>query len=212
MRHASRLLLTASGIHDAPPLCARLAEKWHGCQSVAIIVTASREHKAYSKHAVATGEQFSRFGFASVDFVDVELEPAETLRGYDVVYIVGGHPYHLMHHLNRSGASDLLRQAVSSNETFLIGSSAGAVVCGQDLRIVAAFDPDLADGYDEALPGIGTTPFTVLPHANRWHERFSDLETRVADFTRQTGQTVELLNDGAALFVASDGTITERHG
>ncbi len=200
MSRSSNLLLTSSGIHDSPTLLPALEARVAGLHTAAIITTASREHKEQSKHAVATREALHGLGFGRVDFVDVEFENPEILKRHHVVYIVGGHPFYLMHHLRRSGADAILRNISEAGETLIIGSSAGAVVLGPNLRIVEAFDPDLAIGYED-FTGVGIVPFTILPHVNRWREKLPDLEQRLRSFTADTGLQVELLGDGESLFI-----------
>lgn len=207
MRPATNLLLLSSGI-DSP--CIRPAlPGWVGASRSAVIVTtASREHKERSKHAVATRINFLSLGLEQVDFVDVEFEDASPLFRYDVVYIVGGHPFYLMHHLRLSGADAVLREINARGQALIIGSSAGAVVLGPDLRIVEAFDPELATGYED-FTGIGLVPFTILPHTNRWRERLPDFDERIQAFTGGTGLTLKMIDDGEALSAGVDGVPTE---
>jgi hypothetical protein len=73
---------------------------------------------------------------------------------------------------------------------------------------VAAFDPDIADGY-ENLAGVGLLPFTILPHVNRWEERLPDLKDKLDAFAADTGLQVKTIRDGDAVFVHPDGTLTE---
>ena len=207
MSHRANLLLTSSGI-DTPDVLPSVRERLKGSDSAVLVTTASREHKAKSKHAVATRHCLLGLGLEQVDFLDVEFEDASDLLHYDVVYIVGGHPFHLMHHLARSGAAGILHEIRADGRALIIGSSAGAVVLGPDLRIVAAFDPDLADGY-ENIAGVGLLPFTILPHVNRWEERVPDLKDKLNAFAADTGLQVKTMRDGEGLFVGRDETIEE---
>ncbi len=205
MNQSSNLLLTSSGI-DTPWVRSALSERIVGlyAKSAVIVTTASREHKEKSKHAIATRETFLALGLETVDYLDVEFEDATNLLTYDVVYVVGGHPFYLLHHLNLSGAGTILREIHAQNRAVIVGSSAGAVVLGPDLRIVATFDPDLSTSYG-SLAGIGLVPFTVLPHVNRWQERLPDLVARLHTFTRKTELRVETIRDGEALQIGADG-------
>lgn len=92
MDHKSDLLLTASGI-NSPCVRSAFMDRLGNSRSAGIVTTASREHKERSKHAVATRDTFLELGLPQVDFIDVEFEDASVLLRYDVVYIVGGHPF-----------------------------------------------------------------------------------------------------------------------
>lgn len=207
MRYASNLLLTSSGI-DSPCVRPAFLDAIKGCESAVIVPTASREYKEKNKHAVATHNTLLSIGLKQVDFLDVEFENASNLFGYDVIYIVGGHPFYLMHHLRLSGADAILREINTQGKAFITGSSAGAVVLGPDLRIVKAFDPDLSEGYED-FAGIGLLPFTILPHVNRWEEKLPNLTERLKTFSDETNLPVKIIRDHEALLIDSKGRLIE---
>ena len=207
MKLISNLLLTSSGIATTS-LLEPVRERIDGYSSAVIVTTASQEHKEKSKHAIATRISLLALGLEQVDFLDVEFEDASKLLNYDVIYIVGGHPCYLMHHIMRSGAGSILREINAAGRAFIIGSSAGAVVLGPDLMIVEAFDSDLANGYGK-LEGVGLFPFTILPHVNRWEEKLPNLNEKLKTFAEDTGLRVELICDGEGVFVGLDGTVVE---
>ncbi len=204
-KRESNLLLTSSGI-DTPNVLPSVRTRIDGYSSAVIVTTASREYKEKNKHAITARASLLALGLEQVNFIDVEFEEASGLLRYDVIYIVGGDPFYLMHHLTRSGADRILREINAAGRAFVVGSSAGAVVLGPDLRIVEAFDPDLASGYTNSK-GVGLFPFTILPHANRWEERLSNLEDKLKTFAEDTGLRVELIRDGDGAFVGLDGTV-----
>lgn len=206
-RYASNLLLTSSGI-DSSCIRPAFSRSINGCASAVIVTTASREYKEKSKHAVATYNTFLSLGLKQVDFLDVEFENASNLFVYDVIYIVGGHPFYLMHHLRLSGADAILREINTQGKAFITGSSAGAVVLGPDLRIVKAFDPDLSESYED-FAGIGLLPFTILPHVNRWEEKILNLDERLKAFSDDTSLPVKTIRDHEALLIDSEGRLTE---
>lgn len=201
------ILLTSTGF-ATPAVRAAFMAAGAGLPAMtraAVVTTASREYKERNRHAVAARDALRGFGIPEVDFVDVEFEDAARLRDYGLVYINGGDPLYLRHHLRRSGADAVLRQGTTRG-ALVVGTSAGAVALGPDLRIVPAFDPVLADGNDGDLIGVGLVPFTVLPHANRWRARLPELAERLRDFAAETGLRVEPLEDSEALLVGTAGT------
>jgi dipeptidase E len=203
------VLLSATGLTSPAARKAFLDVLGDGSSfsTAAIVTTASREFKERNKHAVAARDALLGFGIGRVKFVDVEFEDAALLRGCGVIYVNGGDPLYLMRHLRRSGADAVLREIVATQSALVIGTSAGAVVLGPDLRIVPAFDPELARDHEwgDDLTGVGLVPFTVLPHANRWGDKLPDLNGQLRRFAQETGLMVEPIRDGEALLVGGSG-------
>lgn len=107
-----------------------------------------------------------RFACMGIDvhMVNVAREPYETISGElrlaDAIYVCGGNTFHLMHHLNASGASVLIRNKVARGALY-IGESAGAVAASPDVGYIAAMDDDRIAGYTQ---GLALTRYRVIPH------------------------------------------------
>ena len=105
---------------------------------ISIITTASINEKSNNEFALKVLRDFHEMGIKNVRFVDIEFEEPNTLRQSDVIYLNGGNPFYLLHHLKRSGADTIIREFVE-NGGLLIGVSTSSIVLGPDIKIVLAF-------------------------------------------------------------------------
>ena len=152
--------------------------------------------KERNKHAVATEQRLAADGFGRVEFLDVEHEDPTGLRGFDVVFINGGNPFHLLHHLRESGADRILRELVEAG-TPVVAASAGAMVLGPDLSLAAWFTPEMnALGLTD-LRALRLVRVMVYPHFGR---READ-EEEIRAYERCSGNGVTRLADSQALWV-----------
>lgn len=71
-----------------------------------------------------------------------ELDP-----DHDVVFVLGGNTFDLLHHLQSRGALDLAREHVARGGVFY-GGSAGAVLAGADIAVAGFADPNDAGVTD----------------------------------------------------------------
>lgn len=192
------LLLTASGFqqpHIYAAFLSMLEREPPGC-SVAIITTASAEWKERNKHAVATKELLDHDGFSRVEYVDVEHEDAGLLRDFDAVFINGGNPFYLLHHLDESGARQVLCE-LAEKQVAIVGSSAGAMVLGPDLSVAAWFTPEMNTLGMTNLSALNLVPVTLYPHYGR---RVDD-EANICVYEGSCNRTVVRLPDSQALLI-----------
>jgi len=87
---------------------------------------------------------------------------ARRLTRVDAVVVGGGDPYHLLGVLRRTGADEVLLDAVRRGVAY-VGVSAGAVVAGPSLAPLAGVSPFPTPTL-LALDGMGLTPIVVLAH------------------------------------------------
>lgn len=73
-----------------------------------------------------------------------ELDP-----GTDVLFVLGGNTFDLLHHVQISGAALLVREHVRRGGVYY-GGSAGAVLAGADIEVAAFADPNDARVTDTA--------------------------------------------------------------
>jgi dipeptidase E len=201
------VLLTSSGLQAGAVQDAfiRILPQQPLALRAVIVTTACVQWKERNKHATRTRDYLSALGFACCDFLDVETEPAEHLHGYDVIYLNGGNPFYLLHHLRRSGADSILRQ-ISSEASVLVGASAGAVVLGPSIAVVRWFDSGMdAHGVTD-YQGLGMVDFIVMPHLNRW-DADPAFAAELRRFQRATPYPVIGIADNEALLVRR-GSIT----
>lgn len=157
--------------------------------SVAIITTASQEWKERNKYAVATMELLNNLHFSKVTYIDIEFEDPRLLEAYDAVFINGGNPIYLLHHLRKSGADAVITRMIKRDIPF-VGSSAGAMVLGPDLRIADFFTPEMNSVGMTNFEGLHVIPYITYPHyvpenedsLLRFEEEFHLKTLRLSDF------------------------------
>jgi dipeptidase E len=94
---------------------------------------------------------------------DAELA-IQLLATVPLVFVAGGYPNHLLHHLRTSGVGPVLRDKVVGGEVAYVGISAGALVAGPDLAPVQGGEDVVDLDRTEAL---GIVDFVSLCHAGR---------------------------------------------
>jgi dipeptidase E len=113
-------------------------------------------------------ELWLRRALAPYDVPKVELwadlgdHDADELDPDDLVFVIGGNTFDLLHHLQTRDALDLARTHVARGGAYY-GGSAGAVLAGADIAVAAFADPNDAGVTDtSALRLIGAA--IVRPH------------------------------------------------
>lgn len=105
-------------------------------------------------------------GFRNLDFIDVELESPDSLIDKDIIYINGGNPFYLLHHMKKSRSSQIIRQIAMKN-TVIEGVSAGAVILGPYIKLVHYFTPQLNFVQMNDFSALNLTEKIVFPHYDR---------------------------------------------
>lgn len=119
-----------------------------------------------SQHEVV--EIWLRRVLAPYDVARVELwrdageHDVDELDPDDVVFVLGGNTFDLLHHLQSRGALDLAREHVRRGGVYF-GSSAGAVLAGADIAVAGFADPNDAGVTDTR--GLGLLGDAIVrPH------------------------------------------------
>ena len=163
--------------------------------SVAIITTASAEWKEKNKHAISAMESLRGIGFKNVEFIDIEFEDPNKLKLFDVIYINGGNPFHLLYHLKRTGADKVITELVDIG-VIIVGVSGGGVVLGPDINIVDYLDKEANVVGLEDLKALGLTDIIIYPHYKE------EMEEKIQEFENVYGHRVERLSDDQAVVVS----------
>ena len=193
-----KILLTSHGFSDEPVRQAFLKLLPKPPQELvsAIITTASVEHKKENKYAVSTKEYFEKLGFKKVSFVDVEFDDPAALKYFDVIYLNGGNTFYLLHHLKKSGADKILKEI--ADKAILVGTSAGAMVLGPDIKIADLFDAERNIISLKDFSALNLTDIITYPHYQK------ESENRIKDFEKENNCQVTRLKDGQAVVVVGD--------
>lgn len=111
------------------------------------------------------------------DFASKDLDK------YSAIFIGGGNTYKLLNGLKQSGVFDMIKKYINNNG-IVVGCSAGTVLFGKDISIIASMDSNnvkLTDtkGFD-VLSGI-----SIFPHYINLKKKLTDKENelRINKFT-----------------------------
>lgn len=132
--------------------------------SAAIITTASPK-KEQNRFAVKAWEDFLKMGIWHIEFIDIEFDDPSKLEAFDVIYLNGGNPFYLLHHLKRSGADQVLQKM--AEDKILLGVSAGAMVLGPDIQVADYFTPEMNTLQTKDLSGLKLIEEPIFPHYGR---------------------------------------------
>ena len=130
---------------------------------------------------------------------------SKNLNEYSAIFIGGGNTYKLLKGLKESGAFDNIQEYIQNNG-IVVGCSAGAVVCGKDIDIIASMDPNdvkLTDtkGFD-VLSGT-----SVFPHYINLKSKLTDEENQ-ARIDKFTNSIIEFtLKNGDVYAIPEEDTI-----
>ena len=162
--------------------------------SVAIITTASAEWKEKNKHAILAKQVLEDAGFKKVEFLDVEFENPNKLKKFDVIYINGGNPFYLLHHLKKSGADKIITH-LADQGVIIVGISGGGVVLGPNINIVDYFDKKINSIKLKDLTGLNLTDIFIYPHYTK------EVEEKIKKFESKYRCKVKRLSDSQAVVI-----------
>ena len=112
------------------------------------------------------------------------------------IFVAGGNSFYLLEIMKQSGLFDYLKTNIG--KYLYIGSSAGSVVCCQDIELIRYLDRPLKEPKFDYI-GLGLIKTLILPHINNpyFESKYQKL-TQSKDFTKQSVLT---LADNQALWV-----------
>jgi len=155
-----------------------------------------QNHKEENKYAVLTKEYFEELGFKKVSFIDVEFDNPKTLKDFDVIYINGGNTFYLSYHLKKSGADKVLKEM--ADKAILVGTSAGAVILGPDIKIADRFDDERNVVGLKDFSALNLIDIIIIPHYRE------ELENDLKNFEKENNCKVTRLKDGQAVSIVGD--------
>jgi dipeptidase E len=129
---------------------------------------------------------------------------ADTLAGYQLVWLRGGNAFVLRYTLARSGADQLLAELVRRDALVWAGYSAGCCVLAPSLGgLELIVDPGAVRAHYRAEPiweGMGLLPYAIVPHYRSRHPQ-SEAAELVAARYRAEGVAHRTLRDGQAIVI-----------
>ncbi len=146
------------------------------------MVTADHEYKENNYHVNRVVGELESLKLC-VDILDLDKIPAENLLNYDVVEFIGGNPFYLLNSIREHNAADILETLASTK--VLIGWSASAFVFGPTLELVNMYSADMNFLGLKDLSGIKLTDIEVLPHYERFLNRFDRFEEKCQIYEKE---------------------------
>ncbi|WP_235591047.1 MULTISPECIES: Type 1 glutamine amidotransferase-like domain-containing protein [Corynebacterium] len=142
--------------------------------------------------------------FVSLTVANTTLEEFETqVKKADCVYVASGNAYRVLYELKKSGAFELLSEAVRGGLPYA-GSSAGAVLAGPSVEPISVMDDPGAVPELHDRTALSLTPYVVVPHAQGTTGPYTI--SVISETVQKYGKdwNLVLLRDGQALLINDD--------
>jgi len=196
------IILTSNGLSNISLINETKKYLDNNYKKAVIITTASVEYKAEDHNIPAITESLLALGL-EVDCFDIEFEDVKLLNKYDLMLINGGNPFHLLNYIRLTNSANIIADFALNK--VLIGISAGSIVLGQNLDLVLKFNPEM-NNIPKLIDctALNLTSINIAPHYTRYQDRYENLEKRIAKFEKENDIEYVRLNDGDAIFIASD--------
>jgi dipeptidase E len=174
--------------------------------TVAFVATASNMITGDKTWIIDALARLKNLNFKSIEITDISAVGKEiwqpSFEKADVIYFEGGHTYHLMRWLHKTGLSESMA-ALLKNKVYL-GVSAGAMVTNPNLN------PKLSNlVYHEEkieyekMDGMNLVDFHFLPHLNTpWYEKMT--KENIEQLSKQTHRKIYGLDNQSALKIVGD--------
>lgn len=192
------LILCSNGL-SSKNLQECVQQQLAGCKSAALIVTADNVYKEHNYHVPRCIKELETLGL-SVNILDLDKDPPETLLNHDVVEFIGGNPFYLLHSIRACHAEAVLQTI--ADKKLLIGWSAAAFVFGPTLELVNTYSPEMNFLNLKDLHALAITDVEVLPHYGKFSSLFDRFEERCCEYETSRKVNVIRLNDGDGFFVS----------
>lgn len=151
-------------------------------------------------------KQIANIEVPSLDMVrSFEDLVSKNLSEYSAIFIGGGNTYKLLKGLKESGAFAKIQKYIQNNG-IVIGCSAGAVICGKDIDIIASMDSNdvnltNTEGFD-VLSGI-----SIFPHYINLKSKLTEEENQ-SIIDKYTNSIMEFsLKNGDVYAIPEEDTI-----
>lgn len=130
--------------------------------------------------------QMSAYGITNIeDVLDANLITESKLKEVAGVFVGGGNTYQLLKSLKDTPAFSILQKYINNNG-LLMGSSAGALICGATIDTCLKDDLIINSCNDENNVGLLDTKgfdcidgYSILPHYHKIPNQYSDTQKRV---------------------------------
>jgi dipeptidase E len=135
-------------------------------------------------------------------------ELAETLAGYDLIWVRGGNVFVLRRAFKQSGADTVIAELLANDRVAYGGYSAGVDILQPHLHGIELVDPPdvVPEGYDSEIiwECLAILPYCVAPHYKSDHPESADVDKTVAYYIENHIPFIAL-RDGEAIVITDQG-------
>lgn len=169
------------------------------------------EHPNYDDCYEWISGQLRNISIPSIDMTRTFEELAsKNMDDYSAIFIGGGNTYKLLKGLKESGAFDKIKEYVI-NDGVVFGGSAGSVIFGKDINIIATMDPNDVELNDtigfNCLNGVSIFPHYTNKKSSLTEEqnieRHNKFTKAIIDFSLSVGPVIAYPEEDT-LFINGD--------
>ena len=196
------IVLTSNGL-SGERLMTEMKKHINGGKA-AVVVTADNVYKEKNYHVERLTKELQALGL-SVECFDFDCQSPAELAEYDVVELIGGNPYYLLHSIRTNGFASVLGDFAANK--YIIGCSAGALVLTPSLELIDKYSPEMNTIPLDDLSACHLTDVQILPHYSKFIHKFEYFEERCRQYEVENGCSVIRLNDGEGVLDVVGNTI-----
>lgn len=200
-----RLLLTAYGLctDEIKVAFYKLLPKDIANFKIIIVTTSQPKLKEKHPQMISVKNTFCEMGFENVDFIDIEFENPHKLENYDIIFLNGGYPFYLLHHLKKTGADVILKKLIDKGK-IIVGLSCGSYVLGKDNTLCNYLYPEDNIFQTTDMSTLNAVDLRIWPHFKEHCGIYPDLAGRILEFELKYNCEVTRLNNDQAILVLDD--------
>ena len=200
-----RLLLTAYGLctNEIKEAFYKLLPKDFSTFKIVIVTTSQPKLKENHHQMISVKGTFHDMGFKNVDFIDIEFEEPDKLQDYDIIFLNGGYPFYLLHHLKRTGADVMLKKLIDDGK-IIVGLSCGSYVLGRDNTLCNYLYPEDNIFQTTDMSTLNAVDLRIWPHFKEHCSIYPELAGRILEFESEYNCEVTRLNNNQAVLVLGD--------
>ncbi len=188
------ILLTSNGLSSQQLINAMRTRINAG--KAALVVTADNEFKEKNYHVERLTNELALLGLQAECF-DFDYQSPTELMTYNVVEMIGGNPYYLLHSIQKNGFADILDHFAKNK--CVIGCSAGALVLTPTLNLIDQYSPEMNIVGLKDLSACHVTDIQILPHYSKFEKRYTGFEETCSQYEFVHDCQVIRLNDGEGI-------------
>jgi dipeptidase E len=200
-----RLLLTAYGLctEEIKEAFYKLLPLDFSTCKIVVVTTSQPELKERHHQMISVKNTFHEMGFKYVDFIDIEFENANKLQNYDIIFLNGGYPFYILHHLKNTGTDVILKKLIDEGK-IIVGLSCGSYILGKDNTLCNYLYPEDNIFHTTDMSTLNAVDLRIWPHFKEHCGIYPDLAERILEFESKYNCQVTRLNNDQAILVLGD--------